>query len=212
MNVTPEQIYEEYHIQTIYAEKKIHVKPIKNFEKARQRADWTYFEQLAKRLETNDNLDYRILITALVLHYRGRFDASLLTSLKGLKIYRGFVDKTNNMDDYEKIYELILSNIKNVVQWCKKEGIRDLDGYLYRNMETIPTIAFHFNSGLISAYFLAIVPNILCILKNLPLDIVDEYFYSFIESYEIYRSKVVRIKAIYDFSTRFEANFNKLLE
>lgn len=209
--ITAKEIYKYYHQQTFYIEKKIYPKSIVNWDKIENGKNWHYFEKFARRLNENDNIDYKILITSLCLFYKKRFNPKDLISLRGIKIYKNFVNKINAVDTIEKIEQVVINNIKNIVQYCRKNKLNSFDEYFSENFYTIPTLARHLNSGYISKFFLSIVPHIEKRLKTYPNDVYDEYFYDFVEDFILYKQKTLKNQKIQKFAIKFNKNFNKLI-
>ena len=209
--ITAEQIYQEYHAKTFYMKNNIYPKAIKNFEKIKTYNIWPYFEKFAQRLTINQHVDYKIMITALASFYKGPFPPNMMLSLKGIRIYNNFVSKMNAVDDEEKITDLVVHNITNVVQYCIDKGFSDFDEYFSENFYLLPTVAMHLSSGFISKFFLALVPNIIARIELMPPDVKITYFDEFIENQKIYKMKALKSKKLYGFAKKFNKNIEKYI-
>ena len=128
-NITAEMIYNECHKQMFYYSKGVYPKTIKNFNKAKEKDTWNYYERFAKMVhDNNGQIDYKLYIKSLAEFYEGFFNPKMLTHPKGIKIYRQTVKLNNLKCDKEDIYKSVLISIKYVINYCKEnlESIKKL--------------------------------------------------------------------------------------
>jgi hypothetical protein len=190
--VNAETIYKIWHRETFKA-KGTHVKEVKNFDKAKAKPSWEYFENFVHFMERNNGaLDLNLYMEALAEHYGGYFNPSLLGSQRSIKIYKEYVSqKTLDVENDEADMTLeILKSIKFVVGFCRERGLVSLEEYISHDMYLIPSLLKHYNAGSISPFFLACIDNFNIILTNFAQDAVNEYISDFEDWYYRYRIKV----------------------
>ena len=210
--VKPEQIYNEYHKQTFYVSKGFYPKTVANYTKAKQNDNWHYFERFARMVnDNNGQIDYRLFIKTLAEFYEGRFNPKMLAHPKGIKIYRQAVKLNNLTIDKEDIYKSALISIKFVINYCKENNLNRLDDYIFQDQYLIPTIARHYLAGSISRYFLAMIPDIVGIIKGFPTDISNDYFMGFIEDYSKTRAMVIDIPKLRKISDNLDNVIKKMI-
>jgi hypothetical protein len=207
-------IYNEFRKQTMFFSKGIYPKPVKNIENIKNQKQLVHFEKFAKMIEYNNGLiDWKIYIKSLADFYEGWFNPQKLTSLKSIKIYKTYIAIKNASDDPEQIYQNILESIKFVLNYCNKRNYTDFDSYVFENSHIYPTILKHFNAGSISENFLVLIPNIKMSIKSFPKDCVDEYANSFVEEYDIIRSKTINCQKVQKIlSIDFNKRMNSLID
>ena len=196
--ITAEEIYRIFHRETMLIKLGFYPKRIKNIKKD---DNWIFFEKCANMIENSSGqINTKKYIKILAEHYEGWFQPKFLCSLKSIKIYKNQIAIENLSSDLEEIYNLIKKSIKFIAEYCIINGINNIDGYIYENKYTLPTLAKHFNSGVISEYFLNIIPKGL--LKSIyPNDIYEEFFGKYTDNYDR-RHKIllkdIRIRKIMD--------------
>jgi hypothetical protein len=211
--VTPEQCYNWYHIET-NAAKNRRVRSIKNFDKARGRDDWSYFVSFARKCNRSAGLiNARIFISVLAKHYSGWFHPKCLVSQKSIKIYKSHVKKQDLTTSDPHIKDNILKSLKYLIKYCKENDIDSFEEYFVEGMYVVPTIAKDLNSGNISKYLFACVPDAVSMLDTFPKDIKEEFFTEFIEEHSQLRMRVLsnKDKSIKDLSTNFSKIFKQLI-
>jgi len=191
--ITPEYCYELWRKCTM-AHKGINVRKQKNFDKARNRDDWTYFISFANLCNRNSgHINPVIFMTALANQYSGYFNPTLLASRKSIKIYKAYVTELEKTTSKKEIKEQILSSIKFIVKYSKVNNL-SFEAYLSENMEMIPTIFKHVSSGSVSLYLLACIQNFdIMVETGYPKDMSTEYLPKFKNEYPVYRMRVLDI-------------------
>lgn len=176
--MTAEQLYNLYHKIVFHYEKGFYPKDVKNFEKAKSRKDWIYFQKLSELIERTgkDHIDPEFYIKCLVDFFKGRFPAKMLVHLKGFKIYKMAKQEQNNEQDLSIVREKVLKSLKFTINFMKENNIKTIEDYIMSNSMLIPDIASHLYSGSISRQFFAILPNIENKIKLFPPDVKIEYF------------------------------------
>lgn len=211
--VTAEEIYNEYHKQTFYAQKGIYPKAIKNFDKQKEKDAWAYFERFANMVNDNGGqIDYKLYIHALTKFYQGRFNPKMLSHPKGIKIYRNYVNVLNSTVDDDKIVDSALRGIQFSINYCLENGIPDFDGYVFENQNLIPTLAKHFRAGSICKFYLALIPNIKLIIGGFPADVQRDYFETFLSEYTTTRALTIAQPKLRNISDNIESLFNSLVK
>lgn len=208
MKYIPEDLYNEYHRQCFKVKNGNYPRRIKNFEK--QKADknkWFFFEKLAERCSQNQHINPQLLIQALAVKYEGYFDPRHLISLKGIKIYRNFLEQMNGVSDNQFIENIVEANIKFIREYCKNNNITNISDYFLENQYTMPTFILHYYNGSISKFFLGLFEKSF-LLDNYPKDIVQSYLASVMTEYETIRKKIRYSKKL----TKLSNNIFKVLQ
>jgi hypothetical protein len=177
---------------TFFYEKGIYPRIVQDFTNAKSKDYWKDFEHAAELINSNPNIDYKMLIDALASTYKNRFDPGLLHHSKGMKIYNGYVKIRNATVKTSDIESIIKSDMMNVISEAVKYDIDNINDYMNYNRDIIPLMALNYGSGLISSFFLASIPDIMDVLQDYPQDIRDEYFDSFISEYKNIKDKILR--------------------
>ena len=211
-NYTPEQIYNIYRRKIMLYTKNIYVKNVKNFDKVKTTPNWVYFEKFAKRVNDNaGNLNPEIYIDALIDFFKGYFNLKLLIHLKGIKIYKTYLQTLNSETDMSIIYNTIKADMKFIVNYIKTLRIQSLDYYVMENKDIFPTMVRHYNAGSISDYTLSIIPDILYIFENYPQDIQQQFLRKFRNNYKLIRSDIILDNKIKKIADNFERIIEKML-
>lgn len=183
--------YSEWHHQ-IQLHKGIHARRVKNFEKARAKDTWPFFEKLAHMCNKNaGSVDFKLYITSLVDHHKGYVPPKVLPTLKSIKIYKSYIRSINLENDPEEVKKSILNSLTFVVKYIKDNNLDSLDSYLYENVNIIPTILKHYNAGSVCVHFLCCIKNFSLIISGYPDDVVNEFLPDFEEKYNTYRPRLV---------------------
>ena len=205
MKFTTEEIYNIYHHKIMYYTKNIHVRNIKNFDKIQTGNDWIYFQKFTDKVNKSyGQIDPRVYIDSLIDFFKGRFNLSLLCHMKGIKVYRLYIQQLNNSKDQETINKKIRESFQFLAEYMEDNNVIDVDRYLMTNQDIYPILARHFYSGKFSSYFLAMFPDILIFIKNYPTDISQQYFTNFINDYKNLRSFVIQHPKLKKLSDNFE--------
>lgn len=214
---TIEEIYNEYHRETMYACKNIYPKSIKNFDKILNDQNIELLKRFQNVINSNiDSMNWKIYIKACSIYFRGRFDLKILGSFKGNKIYRDYLSY-NNLN-FEKSNEDIKSDIINSILFLKdflKETGLSPKEYFFNRESIIPLILKHIYAGSISLYFYACfsMNKNYKIFINIPDDVFYELFNcnrnDFIENH-IYKKhdKIIRIAILNDIINKINEKFN----
>ena len=211
--ITPEECYQLFvtHTNLIQGRR---TRKIKNFEKARTRKEWIYYESFAQMCNRNNGMiDPETYVKILATHHKGWFTPKLLNDRKSIKIYKSYIKREQLEGSEDHIVEVIKTSLKFIVQYCKDNNIKSLDEYIMENMHTIPTLAKHLNSGKLNMYFFVYIPNIIDRLNTYPNDVRTEFFTQAEEDYNKYRMRVVGVKqnSIQTLCSKFEVIFNKYI-
>ena len=210
--MTPEEIYALYHRETHKA-KGVNVRSIKNFDNAKSKPTWVYFEKCAEFLRKNSgHVDGEIYIKALAKDAEGWFNPKDLGSFKTIKIYKQFLKHNEEKTTPEFIKGEVMRSIKYVVKHCRKKNYTDFSEYLSENMYLIPTVCSHYDSGLISPYFLASLNGFEMLLGSYPIDVVDDYMKTYLEDMNVFRLRVVSNKGLQSVTNKIENVINKMLK
>ena len=192
--------------------KGINVRNIKNFDKIKSSEKWIYFEKFTKLVNDNaGNLSPSLYIDSLIDFFKGYFNLKLLSHLKGIKIYKLYLQQRNNEQDYNKIYKQVKQDLHNIVNYICVSINTDLHSYVMENHNILPTIAKHFNSGTISKYTLALIPDIKFIIASFPEDIQQQFFYEFINEYKTLNINLIRYPKLKQINDNFEIIIKKML-
>lgn len=213
MKYTPEQLYSLYHQRIMLYTKNIIPRAIKNFDKIKQKPEWDYFEKFAKLVNSNNGqLDPKLYIDSLIDFNDGYFSFKLLSHPKGIKIYKTYIKVQNNTYDKEKIFKSVTDSLRFVAKYMKDNNIDDFYQYLNQDSYLLPTIAKHFNSGSISKQFLVLVPDILLIIDQFPIDIKRCYFDQFSNEFDSIKSLLMTYPKLKKVSDNIETIIEKLIE
>lgn len=186
--MTAETIYKIWHKETFKA-KGTNVREVKNFDKAKSKPSWDYFENFVYFMERNNgSLDLTLYMEALANYYGGYFNPSMLGTQQSIKIYKDYIKqkKIDVENDEADIRKEILKSIKFIVGFCKERNLGSLEEYISHDMYLIPSILKHYNAGSISPFFLACIENLDIILTSYPKDAVREYVSDFRDWYVRY--------------------------
>jgi hypothetical protein len=189
------------------------VRPVKSFDKAKEKAYWSYFEMFSSMIERNGGqVDGKIFIKALAQHHEGWFDPKVLCKPKSIKIYKEFVHESKNASSRERIREHILRSLKFLVEFCKENDINNLYDYASDGEYMIPSLMKHLKAGSISMYFVACLDWIPERARTYPPDVMKEYIPDFKEQYEVHRIRIITSEAVEDIRTRMDQVFETVLK
>lgn len=211
MTVTPEEIYQEWHKQTLLNTKGIYPRSVQNFTNIKQSDKWVYFKKLADIVNNgNGVLDYKIYIKSLCSFYPEQgIHPSILINQKGFKIYRNFININNTHTDINEIKKNVLENINFIINYCKENKINKFYDYINDN-NLIPRLIMHFNSGNVSIYFLSLIDNFELIIKEYPTDVIQDFFGDLTEFFN--KIKQYRLKLTQDENLRkINNNLEKII-
>lgn len=211
INYTVEEIYNIYHHKIMYYTKKIHVRKIKNFDKIQSGNDWVWFQKFTDKVNKScGQIDPKTYIDALIDFFKGRFNLAILCHLKGIKIYRLYIQQMNNSSNKEEINKKLVESFHFLAEYMEENNVINADSYLMINQDIYPILAQHFHSGRLSSYFLTMFPDIIIFIKNYPPDIRQQYFSDFIKEYKNLRTFVVQHPKLKKLSDNFEKILLKL--
>jgi anthranilate/para-aminobenzoate synthase component II len=212
MTVTAEQLYSYYHQMTFFHEKGIHPKAVNDFTNAKSKDWWPKFVTAASIINTNPNVDYRMLIDALASTYKNRFDPGMLFHPKGMKIYNSYIKIHNDTTDIHNIEEIVKNDMMAVCQEIINYDIGNFMDYIDYNSSIIPIMALNYGSGLISSFFLASIPDVKSIIQGYQQDIQDEYFIHFMETFEVTRGRILKSAKLRKISDNFYEIMNSYIK
>jgi hypothetical protein len=189
--ITAEMCYAEWH-RVNQLSKGIRVRAMKNFEKARSKDTWMYFEKLATLCNRNaGRMDYKLYFAAMSEQYSGYIPPNVVSTMKSLKIYKSYVRSLNLNNDPQAVTDSVLTSFKFVIEYMHSRELENLDMYLMEGCNIIPTILKHYNAGSVSIHFLCCINNFNTILASFPADVIAEYIPNFEEEYVKYRSRLM---------------------
>jgi hypothetical protein len=198
-NITPEQIYSEFHRQRVKLSKGVYPRSIKNWEKIRKKPEWVSFQKLANMVNRNrGHIYFPLMIKAVLYFHRNkRMNFNRLFSQAGIKFYRNFINLLNLTKSKTEMEKIVIKNFEFILKYMNANNIRSFREYLNEGVSGIPTVAIHYYSGAISIFCLIAIPNILNKIDSYPMSIQMEYFQDFKEKYKekkdfVLKSKVVR--------------------
>ena len=126
-------------------------------------------------IKRNRNVvNWKLYILAIAEVTQGNFDLSILGTLKGTKIYRGYIEykQKKNLEETDIINE-IKRSLAVISNYIGAQDIK-LKEYYCENFETSPIALQHIFSDLVSPYLYAILPSQLAYKL---LNYNDECFY-----------------------------------
>jgi len=186
-----EEIYSLWH-KEIFKAKGKHVRPIKNFDKARNSGKWKYFEGFSSFLERNNGyIDPDIYMRALAEHFKDFFPPAVLGSQKSIKIYKDYQKQMEEDSNFDSIRKEIIDSIKFIVKFSRKNKLKTLSEYISHDMYLIPSILKHYDAKSISMYFIACIDNFPIMMTNYAADVVADYGKEVKEKYDLYRIRVM---------------------
>jgi hypothetical protein len=214
---TIEEIYNEYHRETMYASKNVYPKSIKNFDKVLNDQNIELLKKFQNVIKLGDeSLNWKIYIKACSLYFKGRFDLKVLGSFKGNKIYRDYLryNDLNFEKNNDEIKDEIIKSLQFLTQYLKDSNT-SLKDYFFNRDSIIPIMLKHIHAGSISTYLYSCL-NMNKIYKIF-IDIPDDVFYElfsysrneFIE-HQIYKKhdRIIRISILRDIINKINEKFN----
>jgi len=208
--VTPEDCYNYFHQETNAVGGR-RVRAVKNFDKAHERDDWSYFESFAQKCNRNGGmLNPKTFITILAKHYGGWFHPKSLISQKSIKLYKSYMRKQDMVTTDESIKANIMKSLKYVVTYCRDNDLNSFEDYFLDGCYVVPQMARDLNAGNISKYMYACMPDADSMLDSYPKDIKEEFFLEFIEEYPKLRMRIMSSK---DKTVKnLSVNFSKIVK
>jgi hypothetical protein len=214
---TIEEIFNEYHRETMFASKGIYPKPIKNFGKVIDDTNRELLLRYQKFIKSNfDSVNWKLYIKACAVYFKRRFDLKILGSLKGNKIYRDYLryHELNPCKTNEEIKNEIISSIVFLKDIFENSKI-NFKEYVSDRSSPIPMLLKHIYAGSISTYFYACLDN--SKIYRMMIDIPDDIFYElfncsrneFIDCTILSkRDKIIRIAILKDIINKINEKFN----
>ena len=187
-------------------------KAIKNWDKVIQKEDWPYIEKFAHLILNNPDahISYQTFIDAISTFTGNKWiDAKLLSSPKGLAIYKSYLKENQSSLDPDRIKRILIANTKFVIRQCKDKGYKEFWDYFYSNKDLYPTILEHLENGSISEQFLTLIPNIEKRLYAFPPDVFHDYFKDRVEVIPLNRSLLIKRS---EWIAAFAENFERIFE
>lgn len=175
---TIEEIYNQYHRETMFAMKGFYPKSVKNFDKVLDKSKIELLTKFQNVIKKNyDMIDWKIYVKSCAQYFKRNFDLKVLGSLQGNKIYRTYITYNNIEKTDDDILNEIVSSLSFIKNFCEENSIKVLDYFLDRT-SPLPIILKHIYSGSVSPYFYATMEQtqIFRIFCNIPDDIYYEIF------------------------------------
>lgn len=195
--LSPEEIYAEFHYACQRVSKGIHVKRCTNFDKQKQKPEWQCFVKCANFCNSN-NVYYKDYIYCLASYFGGWFKPEILGTPKSVKIYNDIKEKVIMPNDEEaikkecdKIYDEISKSLYHVVDYMIDKNYKDVGQYLNENRYLFPTVLQDLEDKKISIYFLSCFSYIKAIVEDYPQDMLDDFFPNYGKKLLIARSNVI---------------------
>jgi hypothetical protein len=214
---TIEEIYNEYHRETMYASKNIYPRSIKNFDKVLNDQNIELLKKFQNVIKMGDeSLNWKIYIKACSIYFKGRFDIKVLGSFKGNKIYRDYLryNSLNFEKSNDEIKDEVIKSLQFLSKYLKDSGM-SLKDYIFNRDSIIPVMLKHIHAGSISLYLYSCL-SMNKIYKFL-IDIPDDIFYElfscsrneFIE-HQICKKhdRIIRISNLNDIINKINEKFN----
>lgn len=156
---TIEEIYNEYHKQQFFYRNGIYPKTIKNFkalEDPKKREFLLRFQNMIKR--NRHVINWQLYIQAIAEVTQGNFDISILGTLKGTKIYRGYIEykQKKQLNDIHIINE-VKRSLAAISNYVSSQDIK-LKDYFYQQSGASPIALQHIFSDHVSPYLYSILP------------------------------------------------------
>jgi hypothetical protein len=129
---------------------------------------WLVFQKITKFLIDND-INHTDYIQYTFNHYKKYIHPKTLLNLGNIQRYNKIKEEQYLNRKYDKIYNLIMKSIKNVVLICKTNELENINDFFKFCIE-YDTLALYIVTGKISKYFLAMFNNIEQIAKLFPSD------------------------------------------
>lgn len=194
--VSAEDIYSIWR-QEIFRLKDVHVRPMKNFENARSKEEWKYFELCANLINRNDGvIDSKLYVKSLVDFFKRYIPPKILISRKAILIYKNFKDKRNKEESLEFVEKSIKDSLRFISKYCISNNLNSLDEYLEDGKNVFPTIVKHMHAGSLSYYFIAANERLFFKIKeNCPSDIYEEFCKDFEQNFHYYRTKWIALSS-----------------
>jgi len=209
--ITTEQLYSEWHKQTVFYNTGKYPRSIKNFSKAKESDNWAFFERFKIFINKNSVVDYKIFIQSLADFYEGWFHPKHLNSQKSIRLYKSFISR-NNVVGKDKFKSQIKSNLVFVFKFCKDNNITTLDGYLLHNHKLLPSVLKHYKQGNINLVFFALINNFIDILQNYDPSFVEGFLgSSFNIDYQQTRYELLKDNKLRSLSSKIHRVFKEKL-
>lgn len=212
-HVTPEEIYQEYRTQYLMYTKKIRPRAIKHWDKVKAKPEWIYFERLAYKVNAGQGmLNYKVLIEALIDFYKGHVPTKMLVHPKSIKLYQNHIRMTGDTNNPDRIYRELMKSLLFVCEFCRDNGIKNLEDYVRHNAELLPSFFKHIKNGQITMYFAAIIPNSKALSDEYNTDVLIDVKDKFNAKYRDLHRHAVSIDKVYTLERNLDTYFKEIVE
>ncbi len=210
--MSPEELYSIFHIETNACAGR-QVRRVKNFDKAKAKDTWKYFESLSAFMyRNNGHVNPELYIRAMAQHYEGWFNPNLFGKPKSIGIYKTYINELHKNTDPAQIKKQIIDSIGFVVRYCCAKDLKNIYEYFDEDKYMIPTMLKHLHAGSISLYFLTCIDSIRTILRNYPQDCIDDYASNFDSDYKLARIRLLGAEELDELRENVERVVNQLIE
>jgi len=175
--VTAEDCYQIYHHAKTFAQKGVHPRLIIKWAPIKARPNWVYFEKLADMLyRSAGRIDPKEYIEAVVNHFPLSVNPKLLTTPKGIKVYKSAQKRAANEGTDEFKIDTIKNSIRFIVTYCNDNNLNSFRDYFHERSDIYPTLVAHMESYRISPYFVHLIPNLKDRILSYPSDVRHDTF------------------------------------
>ncbi len=154
-----EEIYNEIHRQRFFYRNGIYPRKIKNFDALNdisKKEPIIRFQNMIKR--NQNSINWKLYIKSIAEITNGNFDLSYIGTLKGNKIYRGYIQYLYKKElSPNEIISEIKNSISFIITYIKNNNIKFKE-YFNENRFILPITLEHIYAGYVSIYFYAALP------------------------------------------------------
>jgi hypothetical protein len=208
------QAYELYRKKLLFYTKNIkHVRKMENFDNAKEKPSWPYFELFAKIVQQNNGaINPEIFLDAVFEHYdRGYVDPKILGSQKAIKIYKLYTDSKKHNRSKADIESAILKSMGFVVKYCLENNVANVGEYLSKDLQ-FPIALRHLQAGSICGEFLSLLPGFKYLLAiSYPPDLVADVCPTLKDDLKKFRHNSIMIPRIANIADNFQQTVDKII-
>lgn len=223
MNRVPSlnEIYNEYHRESFFAQKSFYPKAIKNFDKVLTPEKTEFLQKFQNFIKRNFSLiDWKLYIKACAQYFKRPFELKILGSLNANKIYRTYVNY-NKMSLEKSTAEIesdILSSLLFIKSYTADSGL-SFKNYFINRDDIMPIVLKHIYSGSVSSYLYACINSntVFKIFYDIPDDVFFELFncsrndfVSIMISQK--RDKIICISSLLNLINKIDCKFKELFD
>ena len=208
------QAYELYRKKLLFHTKNIkHVKKMVNFDNAMAKPSWPYFQLFAKLVQQNNgSINPDILLDAVFRHYDYKYvDPKILGSQKAIKLYKLYVQETQQNKSKDQVEKSILKSMAFVTKYCIENNINNVGDYLSKDLQ-FPVVLRHLQAGSICEEFLALLPAFKYLLAiSYPSDLVNDVCPNLQRDLKTLKKNCVLIPRIAAIADNFQQTVDKII-